>query len=46
VDGGVVFRSGDLIVGIVVVTGEGMDTDRALAPELAGIAADGFPTSR
>lgn len=41
VDGGVLFRSGDLIVGIVVHTGEGMDTDRALALELAGIAADG-----
>jgi len=39
VDEGVLFRSGDLIVGIVVDTGEGMDTDRALALELAGIAA-------
>jgi hypothetical protein len=39
VDEGVLFRSGDLIVGIVVKTGEGMDTDRALALELAGIAA-------
>jgi hypothetical protein len=42
VDDGVVFRSGDLAVGIIVRTGEGMDTDRALALELAGIAADGL----
>jgi hypothetical protein len=41
-DGGVLFRDGDLIVGIVVHTGEGMDTDRALALELAGIAAAGL----
>lgn len=40
VDRGVVFRSGDLIVGIVVITGEGIDTDRALALELVGIVAD------
>jgi len=46
VDGGVLFRSGDLVVGIVVHTGEGMDTDGALALELAGIAAAGLPTSR
>ena len=39
---GVLFRSGDLVVGIVVTTGEGMDTDRALALELAGIAAAGL----
>ena len=42
VDEGVLFRSGDLIVGIVVQTGEGLDTDRALALELAGIAAAGL----
>ena len=46
VDEGVLFRSGDLIVGVVIHTGEGMDTDRALALELAAIAADGLPTSR
>ena len=43
---GVVFRSGDLIVGIAVITGESMDTDRALALELAAIAADGLPPNR
>jgi hypothetical protein len=46
VDGGVLFRSDDLIVGIVVNTGDGTNTDQALALELAGIAADGLPTSR
>lgn len=46
VGGGVLFRSGDLVVGIVVHTGDGMDTDGALALELAGIAAAGLPTSR
>jgi hypothetical protein len=42
VDEGVLFRSDDLIVGIVVTTGEGRDTDRALALELAGIAEAGL----
>ena len=45
VDGGVP-SAGDLVIGIVVHTGEGMDTDGALALELAGIAAAGLPTSR
>ena len=45
-DNGVLFRSGDLVVGVVVRTGEGMDTDRALALELAAIAAAGLPSAR
>lgn len=42
VEDGVLFRSGDLVVGVVVHSGEGMDTDRVLALELAGIAAAGL----
>jgi hypothetical protein len=43
VDDGVIFRRGDLVVGVIIESGEGFATDRALSLELAGIAAQGLP---